>query len=112
MNVDEAAELSKNFKSISKTFSEVAEAVSGTVQAVKPIKRLAGCPKSGGLGSKLITAGMACIIFPEPVISEITGSMLIAAGVLIESRRGPTITDVFREIRRITNDLRKINVEI
>ncbi|MEM1507492.1 MAG: hypothetical protein QXU02_01090 [Candidatus Bathyarchaeia archaeon] len=112
MRLNEAIMLSKDLRIFGRTFSECAKVMGDTTQVVKSVKPLMGNYGSSGLGSKLIAAGMACIVFPEPVVSDIIGSTLIAAGMLIKSRRGLTAMDVLKETRKIMNDLRRISVEL
>lgn len=112
MNAGETAELLRDTKIVGKTFNEVTRAMNSTTQVTKSVRRLSGCSQGGDLGSKLIAAGMACIVFPEPVISDILGSTLVVAGMFIKGRRGSTIMDIFKEAGRITSELRKVNLEI
>ncbi|MEM2400854.1 MAG: hypothetical protein QW305_06655 [Candidatus Bathyarchaeia archaeon] len=110
MDYEEAAMLYRDLRLVGRSFNDALNTIGSVVGEVKSVKRLAGGSKSGDLGSKLIAAGMACVIFPEPIISDIAGSMLIATGMLIKSRRGPTLTDVFRETRRVMSMLRDVNM--
>jgi len=110
MDYEEAVTLYRDLRSISRSFNEALNAVNGVVSTVKYVKRLTGGPGGRDLGSKLVAAGMACVIFPEPILSDIAGWMLITAGMLIKSRRGPTLTDLPKETRRVMSTLREINV--
>jgi hypothetical protein len=40
------------------------------------------------------------------------GSMLIAAGVILNKSKGPTVFDIFREAGRIGADLRRISRDL
>jgi hypothetical protein len=54
-------------------------------------------------GGLLVSLGLACLAFPEPVVSNIAGAALIALGRLLE-RRGASIKDLaeaFKEARSI-----------
>lgn len=112
MNLKGALRFSRDLRIFGRVLEESAKTMGDATLAIKSIKRLAGSPKGGDLSTKLITAGMACVVFPEPFISDIFGSTLIAAGMLLKSRKGPTIVDMFRETRRIMTDLRRTNVEL
>lgn len=107
-----ALELSKELKAFGKTVRETAKVISDAAVNAKSIKRLIGSPGNGDLSAKLITAGMACIAFPEPLVSDILGSALIASGMLLKSRRGPTIVEIFRETSKILSGLKKLNTEV
>jgi hypothetical protein len=111
LNVEEAKKLAEDFKDIARTFSNAAGVMNGTVNTVKSVKSLIN-RKGNGLGSKLISAGVACVIFPEPVFSDMLGSMLIAAGVILNKSKGPTVFDIFREAGRIGADLRRISRDL
>jgi len=112
MNLEDALRFSRDLKIFGHVLEESAKIMDDATLAIKLIKRLAGSPKSGDLSTKLITAGMACVVFPEPFISDIFGSTLIATGMLLRSRRGPTMVDIFREIKRIMTDLERISVKL
>lgn len=111
MNLKEAKALSKDLKIISQTYNEIANAMKSTADTIKPMKNLMGIRRSK-IGSKLITAGITCIAFPEPIFSDALGLTLIAAGVIISGRRGTTVIDVFRETKRLMRDLERINNEL
>lgn len=96
---------------IGQTFNDASDAVSSTIGVTRSIKCLVGGHR-GDLSSKLIAAGVACIAFPEPVVSDMIGSMLIAVGISIKRRKGLTATDVFKEAKRIMAEIRKNTVEL
>lgn len=110
MNLKETKDLSRDLKIISQTFNEVANAIKSTTDTVKSIKNLMDA-KRNKLGSKLITAGITCIAFPEPIFSDVLGLTLVAAGLIIDGRRR-TIIDVFKESKRLMRDLQRINNEL
>lgn len=112
MRLEETVKLSRDLRVISQTFNEVADIMSGSVRVAESVKGLIGGSGGGDLGSKLIATGVACIAFPEPFISDIIGSTLIAAGMVIKGRRGITVIDVFKETRKTMTTLRKINMQL
>jgi len=109
MSPKDAIRLSKDLKFFGQSLKGSAKIMGDVALVTKSVKRLVGGSKSGDLSSKFITAGMACVVFPEPVFSDIVGWTLIATGALLKSRKGPTITDIFRETRKIMADIKKIN---
>ncbi|MEM2644306.1 MAG: hypothetical protein QW592_05510 [Candidatus Bathyarchaeia archaeon] len=111
MKLKEIEDFSKDLKIISQTFNEVANTTKGTADTIKPIKNLVGIRRSG-LGSKLITAGITCIALPEPILSDILGLTLVAAGIVISGKRETTVIDVFRETKRLMRDLQRINSDL
>ncbi|MEM2811749.1 MAG: hypothetical protein QXH62_02360 [Candidatus Bathyarchaeia archaeon] len=112
MNLRDSLELSRELRAFSRILMESAKTLNNTTSVIKSVKCLTGGSRSSNIGSKLITAGMACIVFPEPLFSDVVGSMLIATGMLLKSRRGPTIADIFKETRRIMVGLKRINMEL
>ncbi|MEM2859758.1 MAG: hypothetical protein QXR40_03600 [Candidatus Bathyarchaeia archaeon] len=109
MKLKEIEDFSKDLKIISQTFNEVANTTKGTADTIKPIKNLVGIRRSG---SKLITAGITCIALPEPILSDILGLTLVAAGIVISGKREATVIDVFRETKRLMRDLQRINSDL
>lgn len=109
---EENIKMARELKLFGQTINDAAIALKNSIQVIKPIKRLAGSPSGNDLSSKLIAAGMMCIAFPEPVISDITGTILVAAGVALKKRCGPTIADIFKETGKIVSNLRKMSQKI
>jgi hypothetical protein len=100
MSIEEAGRISRDLRIFCQTLSGVATEIDKTRQTIKSVRRLIGGSGSDGLESKMIAAGAALIAFPEPIISDIAGSALIASGMLVKGIRGPTITDMFKEARK------------
>jgi hypothetical protein len=111
MDPKEAREIIKDIRVIGQTYREVFNAMNNVSNVIKPVKRLFSDEKSR-LGSKLITAGVALVVFPEPIVSDIMGTTLIAAGTLISRIREPNVMDIYRELRRINRGLGSFNREI
>ncbi|MEM2560323.1 MAG: hypothetical protein QXD53_06010 [Candidatus Bathyarchaeia archaeon] len=112
MNTKEAAKTVRELKLFGQTINEAATALKNVIQVTKSIKRLAGSPSGSNLSSKLITAGMACIAFPDPTISDVIGTALVATGVALKKKSGPTIIDIFKENRKIMASIKKIYQEL
>lgn len=56
--------------------------------------------------SKLMKLGLACLAFPEPVVSNIIGSTLLTLGYYVEkARKGSTLRDMLEAIRELKNIL-------
>lgn len=107
MDAKEAKALSRDMKVIGQTFNIAVNAIKDISNSVKPVKRLVSA-RDSGVGSKLITAGAACIAFPEPLFSDVIGLALLTAGLIINRGRNLTVMDVIREHRRIEADLRRL----
>jgi len=89
---------------LSESYADLAQALNGTVREVKATKQL----WRNGHRSWLIKVGLALIAFPDPTISDVVGSLMIAAGVVQEGVKRQalhvgdvykTFQDVFREVR-------------
>lgn len=112
MKIEEAIRLSRDLRFIGQTFNDATRTIGDTTQATKSVKRIFGCCRGDDLSSKLIAIGAACVIFPEPFISDIVGSALLAAGMLAKKRRGLTVNDIFKEAGRSMSFLRNFNMEL
>lgn len=106
MGIEEAGRMSRDLRRFCQTLSDVATEIDKTRQTIKSVRRLIGGSGRDCLESKVIAAGAALIAFPEPIISDVAGSALIASGMLIKGIRGPTITDMFKEVRKAMSVLK------
>lgn len=111
MSPEETKKMIRDIRIIGQTYREAFNAMNNVPGAIKPVKRLFNDEKSS-LGSKLITAGVALIVFPEPIVSEVMGTTLIAAGALMSKIREPNVSDICRELRKINRSLGSFNREI
>jgi hypothetical protein len=57
--------------------------------------------------SKLVKAGVALILFPDPVVSDVVGAGLVAAGLLHDriKNSGLFLEDVFKTYPRLLKEL-------
>jgi hypothetical protein len=57
--------------------------------------------------SKLVKAGVALILFPDPVVSDVVGAGLVAAGLLHDRMKnsGLFLEDVFKTYPRLLKEL-------
>jgi len=63
--------------------------------------------RKGGNNSFLIKAGLALIAFPDPTISDVVGSALVAAGLIQLKLRNSTlhIEDVYKTLPKAVKEL-------
>jgi hypothetical protein len=91
MNAKEANGLALSVKEVAKNHlqmhSDAKQSIKKTTNSASPINKLY---KSGNK-NYLIKAGMALIVFPEPVISDVLGTTLLAAGAIQEGIRRQSI---------------------
>jgi len=111
MDIKEAKKLAEDLKDINGTFKSVAGAINNVIGTARSVKRLIDS-KNSNLGSKLVTAGLACVAFPEPIFSDILGWSLVVAGAIINRSKRPTVFDIFREVERIESDLKRFNRDL
>lgn len=111
MSPEETKKIIRDIRIIGQTYREAFNAMNNVSGVIKPVKRLFNDEKSS-LGSKLITAGVALIVFPEPIVSDVMGTTLIAAGTLLSKIREPNVADIYRELRKINRSLGSFNREI
>ncbi|MEM4468952.1 MAG: hypothetical protein QXS32_07815 [Candidatus Nezhaarchaeales archaeon] len=56
-------------------------------------------------GSKLMKVGLACIAFPEPILSNIVGGLLVALGCWMRGREGGNLKDMLEAVRELRSFL-------
>jgi len=113
MRAEEIKNVAQDLRKISQTYGEVLKVINNFTKEMSFMKRLiVGSKNKNSLGSKMITAGLACISFPEPFISDIAGLIMVTAGSLIIRASAPTMRDIPKEYRKIVLDLKKINESI
>ncbi|PDM26021.1 hypothetical protein CP083_06040 [Candidatus Bathyarchaeota archaeon B24-2] len=110
MNLKEARELALTFRELSSSYKVFGKALKGNIEVADSLKRLIGSSGMRDSGSKLISTGMALIALPVPM-TEVVGAGLIAAG-LLKRRSQTTISDFYREFRRLTRELEDLIDEI
>lgn len=89
---------------LSESYADLAQALKGTTREVKTTKKL----WRNEHRSWLIKVGLVLIAFPDPTISDVVGSLMVAAGVVQEGVKRQTLhvedvhkafQDAFREVR-------------
>jgi hypothetical protein len=95
--------LSEVLRELNESYLDFASSVTGTVREMKNTKKL----WHDGQKPWLIKLGLALIIFPEPVISDILGSLLIAVGSVQEGlrRRALHLEDVPKTFKNVLREI-------
>jgi hypothetical protein len=84
MSAKELGKLTASVNEATKTHIEIHSDVTQSMKATqKSVGSVTNLSKSGHK-NYLIKAGMALIIFPEPIVSDVLGTSLIAAGLIQE----------------------------
>ncbi|MEM3700540.1 MAG: hypothetical protein QXL57_06715 [Candidatus Bathyarchaeia archaeon] len=94
MKIEGAKALADALKELNESYAELLQNLKETTKEAKATKNL----WRKGNSSKLIKIGLALIAFPDPTISDIIGSALVAAGMVQQGIRRRTIyvEDVYK----------------
>ncbi|MEM3642213.1 MAG: hypothetical protein QXH37_09865 [Candidatus Bathyarchaeia archaeon] len=110
MKSDEAKTVANALTELSESYADFINSLNGTVKTVKASKKL----WNNGSKPWLIKLGVALLVFPEPVISDILGSFLIAAGTVQEGIRRRTlhVEDVPKTFKTIIKELQTVEENV
>jgi len=103
MKNDEIKTLADTLKELNENYIEVIQTMKETTKEVKATKQLWRKENK----SILIKLGLALIAFPDPTISDIIGTVLVAAGTVQMGIRRRTIyvEDVYKTFHSTLKDL-------
>jgi hypothetical protein len=103
MKTDEVKVLIGVANELGESYADMAQAIGGTARSAKCAKQL----WRNGKRSHLIKVGLALIAFPDPIVSDVVGSGLVAAGLIQEGIRRHTlhVDDVYKTFQ---NTMKKI----
>ena len=109
MSAKEASKLSEIIKEVTQTHIETRNE---TMQSINATQKSAGSVNNLSKSAHknyLIKAGMALIVFPEPIVSDILGTTLLAAGAIQEGIRRNSIylDDLPKSFKSAMRDLKK-----
>ncbi len=91
-------------------FSKILEQYAKETRTVKP---LIGKPGETSLkDSWLVRAGLALIAFPDPTISDLVGSMLVAAGVIKHKTKKLTAADAYYEFQNTIKTIHELTKDV
>jgi len=107
MKTKDAKTIASGVNAMSESCVDAAAAIRATASTVEGTKKL----WRDGKHSWLIKAGVALIAFPDPTVSDVVGSAMIAAGLVQEGvrRRSLHIEDVTKTFQRTMQELRGIS---
>ena len=103
MENDEIKTLADALKELNENYIDVIQTMKETTKEVKATKQL----WRKGNNSILIKLGLALIAFPDPTISDIIGTVLVAAGTVQMGIRRRTIyvEDVYKTFHDTLKDM-------
>ena len=89
---------------LNEDYSDLMESMKGAIKEVKTTKQL----RRDGSKSILIKLGLALIAFPDPTISDVIGTLLIAAGTVQKGIRRRTIyiEDVHKTFQKTLKEIK------
>lgn len=98
-NKENIKELVNAVKELTASYHELYSLMKGTANGVHEFRNLIG-DEQGSSKSSLVKLGIALILFPDPTISDILGSALIATGLAYSKIKPPPIyiRDVYSTI--------------
>jgi len=110
MKNEEIKTLADALKELKESYIDVVQTMTETTKEVKATRRL----WRKGNNSILIKLGLALIAFPDPTISDIIGTVLVAAGAVQMGIRRRTIyvEDVYRTFHDTLKDMWTIKHDI
>lgn len=103
MKNEEIKNLADALKELNESYTDVIRTIKETTKEVKATKQL----WRKGNNSILIKLGLALIAFPDPTISDIIGTVLVAAGTVQMGIRRRTIyvEDVYKTFHGTLKDM-------
>jgi hypothetical protein len=103
MKNEEIKTLADALKELNESYTDVIQTMTETIKEVKATKQL----WRKGNNSILIKLGLALIAFPDPTISDIIGTVLVAAGTVQMGirRRTVYVEDVYKTFHDTLKDM-------
>jgi len=110
MDVNQLKTLSTALKELNESYNDFLCSMKDTVREAKTAKKL----WHDGQKPWLIKLGLALIVFPEPAVSDILGTLLIAAGTVQEGlrRRALHVEDVPKTFKNVVKELQAVQESI
>lgn len=110
MDVNQLKALSDALKELNKSYDDFLCSMKDTVRETKAAKKL----WHNGQKPWLVKLGLALIVFPEPVVSDVLGTLLVAAGTVQEGlrRRALHVEDVPKTFKNLIKELQTVQESI
>ncbi|HVO37122.1 MAG TPA: hypothetical protein VMT01_03030 [Candidatus Acidoferrum sp.] len=110
MKLDETRKTANALNEISESCAEATHSIKDTTREVSATKKL----WQEGNKSTLIKVGVALIAFPDPTISDVVGSALVAAGMVQMGiqRRTMHVGDVVKTFQTTMRELRNTKFDL
>jgi hypothetical protein len=104
MKTEEAKNIAKVANELSESYVDLTQALKGTVKESRATKQL----WRGKNKPILVKAGLALIVFPEPMLSDVLGTFLIAAGTVQQGiqRRSIYVDNVYKTLQDTMKEIK------
>jgi hypothetical protein len=114
LNPKDMKEIASSIRESSVSYQEFGKTLERCTEETKPLKPLIGKPggEAGLKDSRLVKAGIALILFPDPTISDLVGYTLVAAGYLKNRMKRSTAADVCRELQETMKTLKELTLNL
>jgi len=112
MSPEELKNLVVTLRELSASYEEMGNAMKGVVNETKFLKRLIGESNPEAQRSWLIAAGIALIALPDPTITDLIGTIMVAAGLIKSRMRRLSIVDVYKAFQGTVKELNEIRREL
>lgn len=103
MKTDEVKKLASTLNELNESYIDFLQSMKESVKEVKATKKL----WKNSEKPWLIKFGLALILFPDPTISDVVGSLLVAAGTVQEGirRRALHVEDIPKTFQNIMKEI-------
>lgn len=103
MKTSDLKALSEALKELNESYTDFLCSMKDTVREAKTTKKL----WHDGQKPWLIKLGLALVLFPEPIVSDVLGTLLIAAGTVQEGIRRRTlhVEDIPKTFKAVMREL-------
>jgi hypothetical protein len=110
MKLDETRKTAKTLAEMSESCAEATHSIKDMTREVRATKKL----WQEGNKSTLIKVGVALIALPDPTVSDVVGSALVAAGMIQAGiqRRTMHVGDVAKTFQTTMRELRNTKLDI
>ena len=112
MKPDDLTTVVTCFRELGVSYEDFCTVLRDSINNAKPLKRLIGNPYTSSIDSWLVKVGIALIVFPDPTVSDVIGSILVAAGLVKKRMKQLTMADILIEFRDATKSLESIRQEL
>ena len=105
MKTEDAKTVATTANELSESYADLLQAMTDTTRETRATKKL----WRTGNNSMLIKVGLALIAFPDPTVSDIVGSLLVAAGTVQLGIRRHTlyVDDLFKTFHNSLREIRE-----